>query len=94
MAEVASKKRTRLFSINQSSFMIETNSNHLRSDILKITNIKDIPCNIEEYDPFNTTKGIFYIKEFDFSSDLIFEDFKHGLLEMYDVKDVSLAPFI
>ena len=94
IADVTKHRPKQLFSVNASSFIVELQDHTTASALQTITTIKDVPCTVSAYDPFNTSKGVIYIQEFDLSTEAAFASFKQGLLEMYDLKDASLASFI
>lgn len=94
IAERTGIKPKQVFSVNNRSFIAELDNLDDISRMLSLDKVKDVPCNVTTYDPFNTSKGIIYIQEFDLSTAAAFDDFKIGLKEMHDIKDASLAPFI
>ena len=92
ITDATSHKPKQLFSINTTSFIIETEHQDDGQVLLGLSSINDVPCQTTEYTPFNTTRGIVYIREFGISSP---DSFKEGLFEMYrDIKDATLASFM
>ena len=83
-------------SINQSSYIVEMKAElDIEHAMITINHIDSVPCKISLYKPFNNSRAIIYIEEYDLSSDQEFADFKAGLMEEHkDIIAVDKAPFI
>ena len=69
-------------------------NNSSENNLQAITEIESIPCKVSPYSPFNTTRGLMYIKHIDFSVENTLPEFETWLSENYNTNSIALAPFI
>ena len=77
-----------MFSLNKTSMVIVMECREGISHINKIKTKEDIPCEITPYSPFNTSRGLIFIEEYNLSSESVFEEFEKDIKKEYNIKEV------
>ena len=92
--QVITELPKRLFSINRNKIVIEVTPKESTKTVTTIVDIDGVPCKIAPYAPFNTLRGLIYVKYIDFKIENNLIDLSSWLAENYNITNVSLAPFI
>ena len=83
----------RLFGINKSKVVVELDP-RATGDITTLKEVDSTPCTVSLYAPFNTSRGLIYLRHFDASDKDSLPQFQSWLKTKYDVASVTHAPFI
>ena len=66
--EATGEKPLNVFGINKNKYIVEIQSRTAMKAIVTIKDVKGTPCVVSEYAPFDTVRGLIYVKHTDLST--------------------------
>ena len=76
---------------NKQELIVETADLAQHRELLHMTNVLNVKCEVTHHRSFNSTKGLIYVTHFDVADE---ESFKQGLQEEYNISEMLSAKWI